>query len=91
MVQNAAATRMASQDGRQAADPEPVESAEFLGSLYNLVVWKPEDAEHEYFRNHAPKVAAMTADFTLPSLDGGEVTLSSLRGKPVVMEFGSIT
>ena len=30
-------------------------------------------------------------DFTLPLLDGGEVTLSSLRGKPVMVEFGSIT
>ena len=30
-------------------------------------------------------------DFTLPLLDGGEVTLSKLRGKPVMIEFGSIT
>jgi cytochrome oxidase Cu insertion factor (SCO1/SenC/PrrC family) len=30
-------------------------------------------------------------DFTLPSLDGGEVTLSALRGKPVLIEFGSAT
>ena len=30
-------------------------------------------------------------DFTLPELDGGEVTLSDLRGKPVLIEFGSIT
>jgi len=27
----------------------------------------------------------------LPSLDGGEVQLSRLRGMPVVIEFGSIT
>ena len=30
-------------------------------------------------------------DFTLPVLGGGEVTLSDLRGKPVLIEFGSIT
>lgn len=30
-------------------------------------------------------------DFTLPLLDGGEVTLSKLRGKPVVIEFGFVT
>ena len=30
-------------------------------------------------------------DFTLPELDGGNVTLSDLRGKPVLIEFGSIT
>jgi peroxiredoxin Q/BCP len=26
-------------------------------------------------------------DFTLPAIDGGEVTLSSLRGRPVVLVF----
>jgi cytochrome oxidase Cu insertion factor (SCO1/SenC/PrrC family) len=30
-------------------------------------------------------------DFTLPTLDGTTVTLSDLRGKPVLFEFGSIT
>ena len=30
-------------------------------------------------------------DFPLPRVDGGEVTLSDLRGKPVLIEFGSIT
>ena len=30
-------------------------------------------------------------DFTLPSIDGGTVTLSELQGKPVVIEFGAIT
>ena len=30
-------------------------------------------------------------DFTLPTLDGDSVTLSDLRGKPVLIEFGSIT
>ena len=30
-------------------------------------------------------------DFTLPLLDGREVTLSKLRGKPVVIEFGFVT
>ena len=33
----------------------------------------------------------MPPDFTLPLLDGGEITLSKLRRKPVVIEFGSIT
>lgn len=67
------------------------EKPEFLGSLYNLVVWQPKDAEHAYFRVHAPRAGEMAPDFTLPSLDGGEVALSSLRGKPTVIEFGSIT
>ena len=30
-------------------------------------------------------------DFTLPTLDGTTVTLSDLRGKPVLIEFGSVT
>ncbi len=55
------------------------------------MVWKPKTAEHEYLRTMAPKVAEMATDFTLPLLDGGEVTLSSLRGKPVMIEFGSVT
>ena len=72
-------------------DPEFAESLEFLGGLYNLVVWKPKAAEHEFFRQRAPKVGEMAPDFTLPNLDGGELALSSLRGKPVAIEFGSIT
>ena len=76
---------------RAALDPELEERPEFLGGPYNLVVWKPKTAEHEYLRTMAPKVAEMATDFTLPLLDGGEVTLSSLRGKPVMMEFGSVT
>ena len=72
-------------------DPELAETPEFLGGLYNLVVWKPKTAEHEFFRNRAPKVGEMASDFTLPKLDAGELTLSSLRGMPVAIEFGSIT
>lgn len=37
------------------------------------------------------KAGEPTLDFTLPSLDGDDVTLSGLRGKPVLIEFGSIT
>lgn len=75
----------------EAFDPELAEKPNFLGGLYNLVVWQPKNAEHEYFRRHTARVGQMAPDFTLPSLEGGEVTLSSLRGKPVAIEFGSIT
>ncbi len=71
--------------------PNLDEPPEFLGGLYNLTVWKPKDAEHVYFQQQAPKAGEAAPDFTLPLLGGGEVTLSSLRGKPVMMEFGSIT
>ena len=67
------------------------ESPDFLGRPYNLVDWKPTRAEHEYFRTESPRAGEMAPDFTLPSLDGGEVTMSELRGMPVVMELGSIT
>jgi hypothetical protein len=67
------------------------ETPEFLGGLYNLVDWKPKRAEHEFFRVQSPRVGEMAPDFTLPSIDGGELTLSDLRGLPVVMELGSIT
>lgn len=76
---------------RGAPDGELVESPYLLGNLYNLVVWEPKTAEHEYFRTQAPRVGEASPDFSLPSLDGGEVRLSSLRGKPVMVEFGSIT
>ena len=76
---------------RMAIDPEVEESPNFLGGLYNLVTWKPKVAEHEYLRSMAPKVHEMAPDFTLPLLGGGELTLSSLRGRPVMIEFGSVT
>ena len=65
--------------------------SEFLGREYNFDIWGgPTSEGFELFKtivhagDHAP-------DFTLPLLDGGEVTLSKLRGKPVMIEFGSIT
>jgi peroxiredoxin len=33
------------------------------------------------------KIGSLAPDFTLPALDGRTVTLSSLRGKPVVLSF----
>ena len=66
--------------------------SKFLGEEYNFDVWDPTRSEgrFEHFKtvSHAGDRAS---DFTLPTLDGGELTLSSLRGKPVMIEFGSIT
>lgn len=42
------------------------------------------------FRNTV-RVGEQAPDFTLTTLDGGTVRLSDLRGKNVVLEFGSIT
>ncbi len=33
----------------------------------------------------------LAPDFTLPDTDGGEVTLSGLRDRPVVLHFGSLS
>ncbi len=38
-----------------------------------------------------PPAGSMAPDFELEALDGGIVRLSSLRGRPVVIEFGSYT
>ena len=74
-----------------ALHPELDEPPEFLGGPYNLLVWNHKDAEHRRFQEDAPRAGAPMPDFTLPLLDGGELTLSSLRGKPVMIEFGSVT
>ncbi|WP_299739249.1 peroxiredoxin [uncultured Roseobacter sp.] len=34
-----------------------------------------------------PEISQPAPDFTLPSTDGGDVTLSALKGKPVVLFF----
>ena len=64
--------------------------SEFLGREYNYEVWRQSAAEAALFRTikHAGEPAP---DFTLPSLGGPPITLSGLRGLPVVLEFGSIT
>ena len=67
------------------------ETPAFLGGPYNLVDWKPKRAEHDFFRAQCPRVGELAPDFTLPLVDGGELTLSELRGMPVGMELGSIT
>jgi hypothetical protein len=67
------------------------ESLDFLGRPYNLTVWKPTRAEREYFRNEGPRAGMLAPDFELPSIDGGKVSLESMRGMPVVLELGSMT
>ncbi len=65
--------------------------SDFNGIEYNYEDWPgPSKAAFGTFKQiaHAGDPAI---DFTLPSVDGGEVTLSALRGKPVVLEFGAIT
>ncbi len=64
--------------------------SEYFDREYNYEVWRPSVAEFASFKTitHAGDPAA---DFTLSVLDGRQVTLSPLRGRPVVIEFGSIT
>ena len=64
--------------------------SDFMGIEYNYDVWEHRPDKGAHFKEiiHAGTPAP---DFTLRTLDGQEVTLSSLRGKPVVIEFGSIT
>ena len=53
-----------------------------VAGLLGLLVWK---LTHQ---NHAPPVGAAAPAFTLPRLDGsGSVSLASLRGHPVVLNF----
>ena len=45
---------------------------------------------HQEFRE-VMRASEVALDFTLSKLDGGTLTLSELRGQPVLIEFGSIT
>ncbi len=64
--------------------------SEFLGREYNYETWERSGRESELFKQIA-HAGERAIDFTLPSIDGGTVTLSELRGKPVVIEFGAVT
>ena len=65
--------------------------AEFMGRPYNFSEWRSTLEEREYFRSSVARAGDPAPDFTLPALHGAEVTLSSFRGTPVMIEFGSIT
>ncbi len=64
--------------------------SEFLGREYNYETWERSGGASELLKQiaHAGEEAI---DFTLPAIDGRSVTLSELRGKPVVIEFGAMT
>jgi peroxiredoxin len=64
---------------------------EFLGRPYNYIDWVMTWKERAFFQKEVVKAGDPAPDFALPTLEGGEVALSSLRGKPVMIEFGSIT
>jgi hypothetical protein len=50
------------------------------------------DAAHLHFTRTQVQAGDVAPDFTLPRTDGsGDLTLSSLRGRPVVLVFGSFT
>ena len=64
--------------------------SEYFGREYNYDVWTPSVSEFQLIKTVA-MAGDQPPDFTLPTLDRGTLTLSDLRGKPVVLEFGSIT
>ena len=64
--------------------------SEFLGKEYNYELWVHSEEGFESFKS-TEHAGSPPPDFKLPTLDGGDVRLSKLRGKPVMIEFGSIT
>lgn len=60
----------------------------FHGAEYNYEISRYPTQPLENF-NRIMRAGEVAEDFTLPTLDGTEVTLSELRGKPVLIEFGS--
>lgn len=51
----------------------------------------PNFSKFEAFRSEAPRAGQDAPDFSAPLLEGGDLTLSELRGKVVVLHFGAIT
>ncbi len=51
----------------------------------------PNFSKFQAFKTEAPHAGQDAPDFQRPLLDGGEVTLSELQGKVVVLHFGAIT
>jgi len=64
--------------------------SDFLGREYNFTETERGAGEQDLFQQGAMP-GSEAPDFTLESLDRGTVTLSDLKGLPVVLEFGSIT
>jgi cytochrome oxidase Cu insertion factor (SCO1/SenC/PrrC family) len=64
--------------------------SDFHGHEYNYEA-SPYLSEPFWEFRDIMRAGSMAQDFTLPTLDGETVTLSDLRGKPVLIEFGSIT
>ncbi len=64
--------------------------SDFGGREYNYETYERGGGHFDQFKliAHAGDPAI---DFTLPSIDGDTVALADLKGKPVVIEFGSIT
>jgi peroxiredoxin len=51
----------------------------------------PNFSKFQAFKTEAPQAGQDAPDFSAPLLDGGDVTLSELQGKVVVLHFGAIT
>ncbi len=55
---------------------------ESTASTSDLATTAPPDT-----RPVGPQVGSVAPDFTLPKLGGGSVSLASLRGRPVILNF----
>jgi Iodothyronine deiodinase len=69
-----------------ASAPEPTHSYN-----YDAFDFAFEQAEFARWLSTGPRIGEPAPEFELMDLDGNAVRLSDLRGKPVVLEFGSYT
>jgi len=58
-----------------------------IGVIVILTVFPREEAPKENILTASPLVGKQAPDFTLPALDGAEVSLSQFRGQPVLINF----
>ena len=64
--------------------------SDFHGEPYNFPASSYNPGPLKDFKQYI-RAGEEAPDFMLPTLDGTTITLSDLRGKPVLIEFGSIT
>jgi len=58
-----------------------------IGVIVTMTVFPREQSQQQSATRSSPLIGKQAPDFTLPTLDGKEVSLSQFRGQPVLINF----